>query len=226
MHMHAFSVPAVALTACRSSRKIAVQVSSLLTLALASVTLAQTSSIGAAPSYEPYADTFHHGVPAWSPGDREIIYSEIYTRRTAGHLLRVASSGGKSTPLFPGESFTIAAAWSPDGKHIAFSRETQDGTHIWISDARGKELHELPHSEDGPDLTPAWSPDGSRIAYNSVKGASPQLMAVPARASARDLDRASLPTAVRFLTRHAFRGGGFHSMLSTSSRSAVGSLGC
>jgi len=179
MHMQSQFVPTIAISSSRISRKIAFKFSSLLMLAFASLTIAQTCSNPSAPSYGPYKDTFHHGVPAWSPGDREIIYSEIYTRRTAAHLLRVASNGGESTSLFPGESFTAAAAWSPDAKHIAFSREMPDGTHIWISDTRGKELHELAHSANGPDLTPAWSPNGNRIAYTSVRGTTPEIMVAP-----------------------------------------------
>jgi TolB protein len=55
-------------------------------------------------------------------------------------------------------------SWSPDGKHIAYRSERDDGTpEIWIMDADGTSQRRLTEG-----LSPAWSPDGSRIAYSSL----------------------------------------------------------
>jgi dipeptidyl aminopeptidase/acylaminoacyl peptidase len=136
----------------------------------------QTTITGAAPSYEPYANVVHHGAPAWSPDDREILYSELHTRKTAGHLYRVPSAGGAGRRVFQNDAWSAAAAWSPDGKRIALAWEDAQGKHIWTADAGGNDLRQVTRGVGGFDHSPAWSPDGKLIAYMSLKGQTPEIM--------------------------------------------------
>jgi Tol biopolymer transport system component len=74
------------------------------------------------------------------------------------------------------------AAWSPDGRHIAYTAQPRspiaaDGTrqdrqppHIWIMDADGSNARALT-SGSSRNLSPAWSPDGSMIAFMSDRHA-------------------------------------------------------
>src|SRR5207244_9651369 len=57
------------------------------------------------------------------------------------------------------------AAWSPDGKRVAFVRS---GGGISVSDADGRHVHRLTSSEEDSD--PTWSPDGKHIAFTSYYG--------------------------------------------------------
>ncbi|MBN1219355.1 MAG: protein kinase [Anaerolineae bacterium] len=66
---------------------------------------------------------------------------------------------------FPG-----MAAWSPDGKRIAFTAVESGGSHdrdmtIYVVDTDGKNLVELPQLSN--DLNPAWSPDGEWLVFHS-----------------------------------------------------------
>jgi len=59
-------------------------------------------------------------------------------------------------------------AWSPHGRRIAFAREVDGHTHLFVARADGSGATQI---TDGPDdeRHPAWSPDGRRIAFCSMR---------------------------------------------------------
>ena len=106
-------------------------------------------------------------VPAPSPASSdaaEIAFSS--DRGTGFDLYVVPAAGGAAEPLVAGEGDDHDAAWSPDGRHVAFARVTDRGgdSSIFVADAEGSGLRQL---TSGPhlDRQPAWSPDGTRIAF-------------------------------------------------------------
>jgi Tol biopolymer transport system component len=121
--------------------------------------------------------------PAWSPDDR--ITFTVLTGWFTADLYVMTSDGSDATRLFSPGGFADwcpgwpcstteallpllgAAAWSPDGRSMAFRENASQ--HILILDADGsgiRELEELRHAGS----VPAWSPDGSRIAVVSKAG--------------------------------------------------------
>jgi Tol biopolymer transport system component len=59
-------------------------------------------------------------------------------------------------------------AWSPDGKHIAFSAIANETFRLYVVNADGSELRRI---TDGPqDNWPIWSPDGAEIAFARGQG--------------------------------------------------------
>lgn len=68
----------------------------------------------------------------------------------------------------PAEDF--GAAWSPDGKSIAFSAKRGGHSEVYVANRDGSNQRRL--IDAGPDrtLNPTWSPDGRYIAYYLEKG--------------------------------------------------------
>jgi len=64
-----------------------------------------------------------------------------------------------------------AAAWSPDGKSIAYISDASGEDEIWITDQAGKgEATKVSSGHEAQLRNPLWSPDGSRIAFSDKDG--------------------------------------------------------
>jgi Tol biopolymer transport system component len=85
---------------------------------------------------------------------------DITTVEAAGGALRRLTTTPSSDNLSQG------AAWSPDGRRIAFHRffYADDSCRIYVMDADGSDLREIPTNAHCA-ASPAWSPDGHRIAF-------------------------------------------------------------
>jgi Tol biopolymer transport system component len=91
--------------------------------------------------------------------------STIYFQRSVGErydLYRVPVVGGEPRKLLEDVSYADPA---PDGRSLAFLRETKDRWQVWITSADGsgeRLLTTLPTDRDATELR--WSPDGGRLA--------------------------------------------------------------
>lgn len=61
-----------------------------------------------------------------------------------------------------------APKWSPDGKWIAFMRDSDDGhtfisSEIYVVSKDGKTIIQLTDTDDVIEMSPSWSPDGKQI---------------------------------------------------------------
>ena len=61
------------------------------------------------------------------------------------------------------------AAWSPDGKHIAYISDQTGETEIWMRPVDGDQAIQLTKDNDTYIRDFAWSPDGSQIVYTDRK---------------------------------------------------------
>lgn len=67
-----------------------------------------------------------------------------------------------------GKSWTrLGLGWSPDGKHISFSKQYDDGYQTWIMDADGSNAKAV--SRIGWQDSWSWSPDSKKIVYVYVE---------------------------------------------------------
>ncbi|MDE0318735.1 MAG: cell wall-binding repeat-containing protein [Acidimicrobiaceae bacterium] len=117
--------------------------------------------------------------PAWSPDGSKIAFVAWTDERSQGrrfsrrHIHVVGADGTGATQLTSGAVEDNTPAWSPDGRKLAFGRQTwseetaegRRGTEWFIAtiNADGSNLAELTR---GPfsETHPSWSPDGTRIA--------------------------------------------------------------
>jgi TolB protein len=125
------------------------------TCALASAGLA-VLVLAAAPAGATYRGT--NGLLAFQAQVGK--HTQLFTVRPDGH-------GRRQITHLP-DSDALNAAWSPDGKRIAFARDYAEGTgqehlDIFTVNANGSGLHGM--GLKGLNGEPTWSPDGSQILW-------------------------------------------------------------
>ena len=101
---------------------------------------------------------------AWSPSGLRLAWGDFeglsILDLVSGHRRRITVGGGWSRD----------PVWSPDGRQLAFSRESSIGqTDIMTMSASGKRLRRVTHL-GGMEGQPDWSPDGRSIAFIHEQG--------------------------------------------------------
>ena len=118
------------------------------------------------------------GHPTWSADGKWIAfvakeYDEKKQNTMEGnilfskyHLYKVPSGGGTPVQLSSGAVEDTWPAWSPDGKWIAFGRQTGTKRDVWLLDVATSKA--FPLTTTGKCIKPNWSYDGKSIYYTSV----------------------------------------------------------
>lgn len=123
-------------------------------------------------------DPDHEYIPAWSPDGKFITFTswrkEAADTGRAPHIYIMNSDGtGQRRLVHQTVNTSSGAEWSPDGKHIVFSRRLQgEGADIFIANSDGTNERRLTES-DAYYGSPVFSPDGSMLAsyHDTGKGA-------------------------------------------------------
>ncbi len=118
--------------------------------------------------------------PAWSHDGTRIAYSRGQNDENGNwqaHIWTVNVDGSHNNQRTEGDVIDRWATWSPDGKWLAFERETGSGRddhghrldtdrHIVVMTSFGNKPKALNEGGDW-EHSPAWSPDGTRLAYEA-----------------------------------------------------------
>ncbi len=100
-------------------------------------------------SFESYADR-----PTWSPPP----YNEIaFSSRTGpGHDIKILNiASGETRQITFGEGTNESPAWSPNGRHLAFSSTRAGRVQVFTVDRDGRNVRQI--TRDGNNWTPNWS---------------------------------------------------------------------
>ncbi len=80
------------------------------------------------------------------------------------------ADGTDPVEITHGDNSASDAAWSPDGRRIAFTRCSAGSCDIYVMNADGGGEERLTHGERPGEQDPTWSPDGRRIAFADIGG--------------------------------------------------------
>ena len=118
--------------------------------------------------------------PAWAPDGRRFSYMEFWAGH--GQLFVQPVGPGKRQPVATtGQALDFTPAFSPDGKTLAFSRATEEGTDIYTVNIKDNCcLQRLTVGRFSDNLSPTYSPDGQRIAFVSTRPGLPQVYVMAA----------------------------------------------
>jgi TolB protein len=113
--------------------------------------------------------------PAWARDGRRFAYMEF----TEGHgtlFIQEVATGRRVSVVTTGKALDFTPAFSPDGRTLAFSRATEEGTDVYTVNVRDNCcLQRLTRGGFSDNLSPTYSPDGQRIAFVSTRPGLPQI---------------------------------------------------
>ena len=94
--------------------------------------------------------------PALSPDGKTVAFGWM------GDIWTVSTDGGRATRLTTHPALDSGAAFSPDGKQIAFNSEREGSKLLYSMPSNGGEPKQLTFHTDGCDLR-EWTPDGKGL---------------------------------------------------------------
>jgi len=108
------------------------------------------------------------GAPAWSPSGNHIVFTSARTGQGDLYLLDVRDISGAPKRLTnDGDASELYAAWSPNGKSLAYVGHSNVGDNLYyISDVTKPKIQRLTRWKH-MQTRPSFSPDGKYIAFYS-----------------------------------------------------------
>jgi len=90
----------------------------------------------------------------------------------------------QGAPLTSGPAIDRDAAWSSDGRRIAFMSQRDGNAEIYLMNADGTAQRRLT-TNPAVDLDPTFSPDGTQLAFTSTRDGNPEIYVMAVDGSAQ-----------------------------------------
>ncbi len=161
-------------------------VAAVLTLAFSGLACGQTPASSKTPTVDQSLETFSVNSPEISPDGKRVIYEQSRTNWENNsfdtELWMADAATGERHLLTVRAGSSSSAAWSPDGKWIAFLsdrpaalKDSPAGKRqIYVMPADGGDAQQITKMEEGVNGF-EWAPDSNRIAF-AAEGAEPKPM--------------------------------------------------
>ncbi len=109
--------------------------------------------------------------PVLSPDGKWIVFTvaspDLAGNKLGTDLWMISIEGQMLRQLTNSPAQDRHAAWSPDGKWVAFESTRSGNSQIWLISSEGGEAKQFTNISTEAS-TPVWSPDGKRIAFVSA----------------------------------------------------------
>jgi Tol biopolymer transport system component len=99
-------------------------------------------------------------LPRWSPDAAQLAFLNMEAG-SRWKILLLSAEGGAPQEMLAGDPFQADAEWSPDGKHMVYSRRGEGGPTIQVLEPNSKQSSTIPGSQGL--FSPRWSPDGRHL---------------------------------------------------------------
>ncbi len=117
-------------------------------------------------------------LPAFNAAGTEVAFTTY--RRGKPEIYAQKTNAGSATAVITQGRMATGAAYSPDGRKLAYSLADGESAQLWVADADGSNPQRLTNTPYFINSSPSWSPDGKRIAFVSNRQGSPQIFIMSA----------------------------------------------
>jgi len=83
--------------------------------------------------------------------------------------------GSQTTPLVATRNMATGAAFSKNGRMMAWAQSEGESTQLWLAKADGKEARKLTQTPYLLNTSPSFTPDGKNLVFVSNRAGGPQL---------------------------------------------------
>jgi TolB protein len=109
----------------------------------------------------------YDGAPTWSPDSQYIVYQTKNGKKVDLIIQSVTDLNSDPVQITEDAGINFDAAWSPDGRQIAFITNRNGHNELWLFDLKSADNRfTIIATSDGADyFNPSWSPDGTTLAW-------------------------------------------------------------
>lgn len=125
--------------------------------------------------------------PAWGPGGQKVAYTR-FREGTGAILVHDLPTGSRTTVPGTATGLNFSAAFSSDGRSLAYAHITEAGTDVYTADIQSNCCERrLTVGRFADNLSPTYAPDGRRLAFVSTRAGPPQIYVMSADGTDQEL---------------------------------------